>query len=166
MYVNVSCVVCSRLSTIRPKLCYPKGGILADEMGLGKTVEMLALILVHRWPGVDGVAMDTSEGPANMIGPSEDAVEGVAMDTGNGTCNIKHGADGISCDGDISGGAMCDDGGGDIWCICGGTDAEGIVVQCERCGVWHHPSCVDHDVTKDDTYTCVRCLLGQVIVEH
>ncbi len=29
------------------------GGILADEMGLGKTVEVLALILVHKWAESD-----------------------------------------------------------------------------------------------------------------
>lgn len=41
-----------RLSPIRyTSPVPPKGGILADEMGLGKTVEILALILIHRWPG-------------------------------------------------------------------------------------------------------------------
>ena len=35
-----------------------KGGILADEMGLGKTVEVLVLILIHKWqPSKDDNAL-------------------------------------------------------------------------------------------------------------
>ena len=58
MYVCVcdschgSCIHC-RFSERSLHSPWAKGGILADEMGLGKTVEVLALILAHKWPGED-----------------------------------------------------------------------------------------------------------------
>ena len=47
----------------------PKGGILADEMGLGKTVEVLALILAHKWPGED---QDSDRAMCDTVGEEEE----------------------------------------------------------------------------------------------
>ena len=49
MYVHGLCPHRFSFERYPPPLAI-KGGILADEMGLGKTVEVLVLILTHRWP--------------------------------------------------------------------------------------------------------------------
>lgn len=59
-------------SSFFPAQPLPYGGILADEMGLGKTVEMLALILAHKWTGMESCSGD----PA----PSGGGVEGSMME--------------------------------------------------------------------------------------
>ena len=62
----------SRFSERSLRSPWVKGGILADEMGLGKTVEVLALILAHKWPGED---QDGDRAMCDTVGEKEEEKE-------------------------------------------------------------------------------------------
>ena len=70
-----------------PPAVLPKGGILADEMGLGKTVEMLALILAHKWPGEDrnGDQAVPDLSMKESRGSEEETPTGLEQEYGNST---------------------------------------------------------------------------------
>ncbi|KNE66827.1 hypothetical protein AMAG_11310 [Allomyces macrogynus ATCC 38327] len=47
---------------------------------------------------------------------------------------------------------------GEIRCICGYTDDDGYTIQCDRCLVWQHASCVGiHRDNEPEHYYCDRC---------
>lgn len=54
----------------------------------------------------------------------------------------------------------------EVWCVCGFRDIDGVLVQCEECQVWQHANCVDYNATKHPQYTCVRCLLQEVLSHY
>ena len=171
-----------------------KGGILADEMGLGKTVEILALILAHRWSGSEslGFMRGAAVGAKEQDGggdEQEDTQSNSAMSSGGGgegkgdpvnneesdKCVAAENLRG-SQNGGGGGGGENEEGGeredqmsdvDAIWCVCG-ADKENVVgdeyVECEHCRVWQHSRCVDYDGSKNSEYICIRCLLKEVSV--
>ena len=76
-----------------PPAPWPKGGILADEMGLGKTVEVLALILAHKWPGEDQDADTAGHDLSKNKSKSGEEEEGTPMSLGQeyGSSTAVHG---------------------------------------------------------------------------
>ncbi len=118
-----------------------KGGILGDEMGLGKTVEVLVLILTHKWEA-------PTEENRTMVVSQEDSME---VDNGSIISDGKEN-DIHSVNSDNS----------DVWCLCGVCTKDGGMVQCDSCCVWQHSKCVDYDSTTDKLFVCVRCLTKNV----
>ena len=158
-------------------------------MGLGKTVEVLALVMTHKWPGAHPLpqaedpttsttgnqqlplitdkdnettnqieVMDTSTTAADPKTASTSAMEGSAT-TSNMAQNSN--PEPVSKD-DASAIALASD---EVQCLCGAMREDQYgreFVQCERCLVWQHSSCVGFDSAEDSTFVCVRCLLKKV----
>ena len=136
----------------------PKGGILADEMGLGKTVEMLALILAHKWPGEDREhsysslpkeVADSDQQPASS--PSKQPPVCIRSPSKVYQSPVK----------DVGSSGPHDM----VKCLCGATSEgnyQGEFVQCERCLVWQHSKCADFHTSRHDTFVCIKCLLDKV----
>lgn len=122
-----------------PSHCFPKGGILADEMGLGKTVEVLALILAHRWAG-------TESGP-DKSNSHDDSKSDSRAEPGGSVNNSMA--------------AVADE---SMLCLCGAIESKpgDHLVQCERCFKWQHVHCVKFSEEHGDTFVCVKCLLKEV----
>lgn len=154
-------------------------------MGLGKTVEVLALVMTHKWPGAHPLPqaqepMTTTGNPQPPIitdKNSETTNQIEAMNTSmiaidpktasastmeGTTTSVAHSnSESLSKD-DASAIALASD---EVQCLCGAMREDQYgreFVQCERCLVWQHSSCVGFDSAKDSTFVCVRCLLKKV----
>ena len=210
------------------------GGILADEMGLGKTVEVLALILVHKWAesdtadhtercreyvreemekrhdcasggfftakrntamedinmnanemeieSVSNDAVEVTQSIESADTPSEekdsnkediimeDAMNGEKSENVLSNCvdsSIRH--NGVAMDSnDLTSTApqsIDTNEKEEVWCVCGAChedDKGAELVQCDMCQVWQHSACVDYNVTRNNVFICVRCLLKKV----
>ena len=123
----------------------PKGGILADEMGLGKTVEVLALILAHRWNGVDPHLASISGSNITSYNQGENGcVSTMEIDTSNEKID----------------GRLTDE----VNCWCGSMVNPSIesCMQCNRCLVWQHLICSNDSGEGKNAYICIKCLLKKV----
>ena len=167
-----------RFTTQRfPEPHWPRGGILADEMGLGKTVEVLALVMSHKWPGARSQEPTTT----TQLPPTSDANTGMtnqieAMDATTSLGDSKNGVatpslerrdvaqnpERVRENGTSLAVSLASD---EVQCLCGAMQEDQLgreFVQCERCLVWQHSSCVRFNSTNNSSFICVRCLLKKV----
>ena len=168
----------SRFSSIFfPASHLPKGGILADEMGLGKTVEVLTLILAHRWNGPDSHL--TSISGSHVISDNQGVDECILMNVVNQTAlrrepNVSEDRTeqkGIATEEDvgeeemdtldetINEGQM-----GKVLCWCGSKVNPTIeaCMQCNRCLIWQHITCSNESKSHSKIFICINCLLKEV----
>lgn len=136
-------------------------------MGLGKTVEVLALILIHKFQSpVNPISQYLSDIDfdqfAEMV--QEDCIsmykkkrESDAEEMGLEE-NVFNNND-YQEEAETNGNH--DD---DVWCLCGSSyRGDGREwVQCCVCKVWQHSVCSDHDPSIHEDLICVRCLLKKV----
>ena len=165
-------------------------------MGLGKTVEVLALVMTHKWPGAHPLplaqeptptttdnhkqphiadkntettnqieAMETTTTATPAVNPI--TYEVASISAPQGTCSSvtqdSNSSQPLSKD-DVSAIALASD---EVQCLCGAMKEDQYgreFVQCERCLVWQHSSCVGFNSAKDTMFVCVRCLLKKVQV--
>ena len=121
------------------------GGILADEMGLGKTVEMLTLILIHKWPGMESSIISHSTNPNSH-----------AADTDSDS-HVTHPEN-------VESSIATSSDGGVVLCLCGAIEAKpgDMLVECERCLKWQHVHCSGYSEEDGDHFICIKCLLVDV----
>ena len=165
-------------------------------MGLGKTVEVLALVMTHKWPGAHPLPLAQEPTPTttdnhkqppivdkntetiNQIEAMETTTaatpavnsithEVASISAPQGTClsvtQDSNSSQPLSKD-DASAIALASD---EVQCLCGAMKEDQYgreFVQCERCLVWQHSSCVGFNSAKDTMFVCVRCLLKKVQV--
>ena len=133
-------------------------------MGLGKTVEVLALILSHKWS-----ISHTSGGSSNSLhsareedgvtslkegGVVNSSMEGGVVDSSMEIDVVNSSREG----GVVAGGEKCE-------CLCGKSDGDRSLdswVQCERCKIWQHRLCTDYDESTSKLFICTTCLLEKV----
>ena len=99
-------------------------------------------------------AMDTTTTAVNPNVASASVQEGISMvQNSNSEPMSKDDASAI---------ALASD---EVQCLCGAMREDQYgqeFVQCERCLVWQHSSCVGFNSAKDSSFVCVRCLLKKV----
>lgn len=149
-------------------------------MGLGKTVEVLALVMSHKWSGPHPRPhphnQQTSEEMSETNGESFESTNeieimdvdahvqsvdstsevGVAKSNTVGVVDskVRVGVEGTASQ-------VLDE----VRCVCGATKEDKFereFVQCERCLLWQHSTCVRFDSVKESSFVCVRCLLKKV----
>ena len=124
-------------------------------MGLGKTVEVLALILSHKWS-----ISHTSGGSSNSLHSAREE-DGVTSLKEGGVVNPSMEGGVVNSsreEGVVAGGEKCE-------CLCGKSDGGRSLdswVQCERCKIWQHRLCTDYDETTSKRFICTTCLLEKV----
>lgn len=155
---------CRFSHTFFPQLAPPCGGILADEMGLGKTVEVLALILAHRWS-------DPSQPDSEKATSNEDVTDGLSAlhPVSEKDYNMESSSVGLgelpSGEGEMPEEESEYEDGESVLCLCGAVESQpgDSLVLCERCEVWQHIKCSGYCEEKDgEIFICTRCLLKDV----
>ena len=150
-------------------------------MGLGKTVEVLALVMTHKWPGAHPQAQEATttmviQQPPTADKNTETTNQIEAMDTTTTTVDpsVALGStqkDTSMAQSSISEPVSKDDASAialaseEVQCLCGAMREDQYgweFVQCERCLVWQHSSCVGFNSAEDSNFVCVRCLLKKV----
>ena len=116
-------------------------------MGLGKTVEMLALILAHRWSGTYPNAHETHS-HANSQSDSSSHATPINVGTGGsvGDCGLLPTINGE-----------------EVMCVCGALEAkpEESMIQCQRCLKLQHVTCSSY-FEGDEEFVCTKCLFCEV----
>ena len=166
---------CRLSHTFFPRPALPRGGILADEMGLGKTVEVLSVILAHRWSGPSRNApsnlanneiaiLRNQEVSSNETSSSPVGNSSAAEEAPSGEAGANPPASGPSDGPAKENSPEIDSGIASISCICGAVWSKSgdYLVQCERCCTWQHVDCAGYSEEDGELFVCTTCLLKEV----